>query len=49
MAGRDVNVQMGLTSVDEVSFMMLPGKVTEDVRPGNIKLGFFFRLLIQDY
>ena len=29
MAGRDVNVQMGLTSVDEVSFMMLPGKVTE--------------------
>lgn len=41
MAGRDVNVQMGLTSVDEVSFMMLPGKVSEDVRPGNIKLGFF--------
>lgn len=41
MAGRDVNVQMGLTSVDEVSFMMLPGKVTENVRPGNIKLGFF--------
>ena len=30
MAGRDVNVQMGLTSVDEVSFMMLPGKVTEN-------------------
>ena len=41
MAGRDVNVQMGLTSVDEVSFMMLPGKVTENVQPGNIKLGFF--------
>lgn len=37
MAGRDVNVQMGLTSVDEVSFMMLPGKVTENVQPGDRK------------
>lgn len=31
---------MRLISVNEVSFMMLPGKITEEVLPENIKLGF---------
>ncbi len=34
------NIQMRLISVNEVSFMMLPGKITEEVLPENIKLGF---------
>ena len=40
MTESNVNIQMRLTSVNEVSFMMSPGKITEEVLPENIKLGF---------
>lgn len=40
MAESNVNIQMRLISVNEVSFMMSLGKITEEVLPENIKLGF---------
>ena len=35
MTESNVNIQMRLTSVNEVSFMMSPGKITEEVLPEN--------------
>lgn len=40
MAENNINIQMRLTSVNEVSFMMSPGKIVSDVAPESIQLGF---------
>lgn len=36
----NVNIEMKLSSVSEVSFMMSPGKIDENVIAGDIQLGF---------
>lgn len=40
MAEENVNVQMRLASVGEVSFMMSPGKLGDDVKPEDVQIGF---------
>ena len=40
MAEENINIQMRLVSVSEVSFMMSPGKVGDDVSPDSMKIGF---------
>lgn len=40
MAENNVNIQMRLVSVNEVSFMMAPAIITDDVKPESIQLGF---------
>ena len=40
MAEDNINIQMRLVSVGEVSFMMSPGKVGDDVSPDSMKIGF---------
>lgn len=40
MAEENINIQMRLVSVGEVSFMMSPGKVGDDVSPDSMKIGF---------
>ena len=40
MAEDNVNIQMRLASVSEVSFMMSPGKVGDNVNPDAIQIGF---------
>ena len=40
MAEDNINIQMRLTSVNEVSFMMSPGKVGDDVVPEAMQMGF---------
>lgn len=40
MAEDNINIQMRLVSVGEVSFMMAPGKVGDDVNPDSMKIGF---------
>lgn len=40
MAKDNINIQMRLVSVGEVSFMMAPGKVGDDVSPDSMKIGF---------
>ena len=40
MAENNDNIQMKLTSVNEVSFMMSPGKVGDNVNPDAIQIGF---------
>lgn len=40
MAEENVNVQMRLASVGEVSFMMSPGKLGDDAKPEDVQIGF---------
>lgn len=40
MAENNTNIQMRLTSVNEVSFMMSPGRIANDVSPESIQIGF---------
>lgn len=40
MADNKVNIKMRLTSVNEVSFMMSPGKLGGDIKPEDIQMGF---------
>lgn len=40
MAEDNINIQMRLVSVGELSFMMSPGKVGDDVSPDSMKIGF---------
>ena len=40
MAEDNVNIQMRLATVSEVSFMMSPGKVGDNVNPDAIQIGF---------
>lgn len=40
MAEDNVNIQMRLISVSEVSFMMSPGKIGDDVNPDAVQIGF---------
>ena len=40
MAEDNVNIKMRLASVSEVSFMMSPGKVGDNVNPDAIQIGF---------
>ena len=40
MAENNVNIQMRLASVSEVSFMMSPGKIGDNVNPESIQIGF---------
>ena len=40
MAENNDNIQIRLTSVNEVSFMMSPGKVGDNVKPDAIQIGF---------
>jgi len=40
MAENNINIQMRLTSVSEVSFMMSPGKISDETNPENIQMGF---------
>lgn len=40
MAEDNVNIQMRLASVSEVSFMMSPGKLRDDVKPEDVQIGF---------
>lgn len=40
MAEDNVNIQMRLTSVSEVSFMMSPGKLGDNVKPEDVQMGF---------
>lgn len=40
MAEDNVNIQMRLASVREVSFMMSPGKLGDDVKPEDVQIGF---------
>ena len=40
MAEENINIQMRLVSVSEVSFMMSPGKVGNDVSSDSMKIGF---------
>ena len=40
MAENNVNIQMRLASVSEVSFMMSPGKIGDNVNPEAIQIGF---------
>ena len=40
MAENNDNIRMKLTSVNEVSFMMSPGKVGDNVNPDAIQIGF---------
>lgn len=40
MAEDNINIQMRLVSVGEVSFMMSSGKVGDDVSPDSMKIGF---------
>ena len=40
MAEDNVNIQMRLASVSEVSFMMSPGKIGDNVNPEAIQIGF---------
>lgn len=40
MAEDNVNIQMRLASVSEVSFMMSPGKLGDNVNPEAIQIGF---------
>ena len=40
MAEENVNIQMRLASVSEVSFMMSPGKIGDNVNPEAIQIGF---------
>lgn len=40
MAIENVNIQMRLASVNEVSFMMSPDKLGEDVKPESVQMGF---------
>lgn len=40
MAEENINIQMRLVSVGEVSFMMSPSKVGDDVSPDSMKIGF---------
>lgn len=40
MAENNINIQMRLTSVSEVSFMMSPSRFANDVSPESIQLGF---------
>lgn len=40
MAEDNVNIQMRLASVSEVSFMMSPGKVGDNINPDAIQIGF---------
>ena len=44
MAEDNINIQMRLVSVGEVSFMMSPGKVGDDVSPDSMKIGFSTRI-----
>lgn len=44
MTENKVNIQMRLASVSEVSFMMSPGKVADNVNPEAIKIGFSVRI-----
>lgn len=40
MEENNVSIQMRLVSVNEVSFMMSPGKLGDDVRPEDMQMGF---------
>lgn len=40
MPDNNINIQMRLVSVNEVSFMMSPGKIADNVNPKSIQLGF---------
>ncbi len=40
MAENNVNIQMRLASVSEVSFMMSPGKVGDNINPEDMQMGF---------
>lgn len=40
MSDNNLNVQIRLISVNEVSFMMSPAKIAEDMDPESIQLGF---------
>lgn len=40
MVEENVNIQMRLASVSEVSFMMSPGKLGDDVKPEDVQMGF---------
>lgn len=40
MAQTNINIQMRLISANEVSFMMSPGKVDENVAPEAMQIGF---------
>ena len=40
MAEENINIQMRLVSVNEVSFLMSPGKVGDDISPDSMKIGF---------
>ena len=40
MTEDNVNIQMRLISVSEVSFMMSPGKIGDDVNPDAVQIGF---------
>lgn len=40
MADNNVNIQLRLASVSEVSFMMSPGKVGDNINPDSMKIGF---------
>lgn len=40
MADNNVNIQLRLASVSEVSFMMSPGKVGDNISPDSMKIGF---------
>ncbi len=44
MTENNINIQMRLASVSEVSFMMSPGKVEDNVNPADMRLGFSSRI-----
>lgn len=40
MENNNVNIQLRLSSVSEVSFMMAPGKIGDNANPEDIQMGF---------
>lgn len=40
MVEKNINIQMRLASVNEVSFMMSPSKLGDDVNPESVQIGF---------
>lgn len=40
MENNDINVQLRLSSISEVSFMMSPGKIDDNTDPENVQIGF---------
>ena len=40
MAEENVNIQIGLVSVSEMSFMLSPGKVGDNIHPDAMRVGF---------